>query len=151
MFVASCLGLSLVGVSAQEKTEGTAPPRIVFEHDGKGVTGFVLYAQPEKGKPLRINLGLVMADATGARAIPMPLLPEGTYSLSVAAYNAAGESPAVPTSPARLSIRIADAPPGPIGAPHPGHQDVSPAPPAPARNDGSKGVFGRLWKVLVGD
>ena len=126
--------------------------RISFEHDGQGVSGFALYAESGKGKPLRVDLGMVTADAEGKRVVAVPRLPDGSYALSVAAYNAAGESARVPAAPARVFVRtepaLASTPSVSTGQP-PATQPTMPAPADTAPK--KSGTLGRLWKVLVGE
>jgi hypothetical protein len=119
----------------------------MFEHDGKGVTGFALYATPEKGgKGLRADLGLVLPDRKGVRSAPLPPLPAGIYSLSIAAYNAAGESPAVKASPDR--IVVGNFTQSPVSSTRSSARPNE-AKPSPS-NAGKGGFFGRVWDLLIG-
>lgn len=140
-----CLWLfsQVVTPLAQEKTA----PRIVFEHDGVGVTGFALYAQPQEGKVVRVDLGMVPADERGRRSASLPL-PDGTYTLSVAAYNGEGESPRIPTSPARLSLRRSESQGSPAAGTAP---NDAPEARAPTKGDRKNGILRRIWRVVVGD
>jgi hypothetical protein len=129
--------------------------RITFEHDGEGVSGFVLYAEPESGKALRFDLGLVATDRSGKRTMSLPLLPDGTYRLSVSAYNGAGESARVPASPSRIVVKatptkvLPDASAGHSTSGQPGESEPVPAS-APSDRPKENGL-GRLWRILVGE
>jgi hypothetical protein len=131
--------------------------RITFQHDGDGVTGFALYAESRDAKPVRVDLGMVPADARGNRTVVVPSLPDGTYALSVAAYNAKAESARVPAAPATVrfkaglsNVDTGDAPARQAAATPP----VVPAPvdaPREAAAERPKGAMGRFWRILVGD
>lgn len=103
----TAIAISLACVSGTLHSQERAS-RVSFEHDGQGVTGFVLYATPEEGKA-RIDLGLIPVGERGMGSILLPVLPEGTFALSVAAYSAAGESAPAPASPAYVTVRKVDA------------------------------------------
>jgi hypothetical protein len=134
---------------------------VAFEHDGSGVTGFALYAEPQQGKVVRIDLGLVPAGEGGVRSAPLPRLPEGAYTLSIAAYNPLGESTRVAAFPSRVTVKKSD------GRTFPSNEAVgagtdasgervkaSPSPPkaeVTSERDGRSGPLGRLWRVIVGD
>jgi hypothetical protein len=159
--VAGVLLQLVIGGSAlaQEK----APPqgsRIAFQHDGRGVIGFVLYAKPENGPELRIDLGHLVPDATGSVTVPMPALPPGRYVIEVAAYNDAGESPRVSASPSRLTVTAgapgsspAEAAPPAATAPASAPQPVerAPSPSAPQATTPKSGFWSRFWRFLVGE
>jgi hypothetical protein len=130
---------------------------ITFQHDGDGVTGFALYAESRDAKPARVDLGMVPADARGNRTVVVPPLPDGTYALSVAAYNAKAESVRVPAAPAIVRVKNGltdvdrgDAPARQAAAPPP----VAPAAkgaPAEGAAERPAGALGRFWRILVGD
>jgi hypothetical protein len=157
------------------------PPTVTFEHEGSDVTGFALYARPERGQLLRVDLGPLPATGNGVRSFRLPDLPPGEYELSLAAYNALGESPRSPTEPRRVRIEAvkppaarkraadprsgspaiatgdtrADGPPPPISRLPPavaGTGSAAPANAAPVNEPAEKrGGFRRLWRVIVGD
>ena len=147
------------GQSARDGSTVSNPGRIVFQHDGKDVSGFVLYLQPEGGSPIRIDLGMLKPDAKGLISTTLPKLPSGSYRAEVAAYNGSGESPRVAAAPPSFVVT------GPAAARseanHATHVQHEPVPdPAPKKTEdkktedsGSKkgGVGKRFWKVLVGD
>ena len=149
----------VVSLALAAVVDGQNPPapRVSFEHDGQGVTGFALYAQPEKGKAIRIDVGLVLADGNGGRSVALPSLPDGSYTLSIAAYNSVGESLRVATSPERVSVKghkiAAERTPAPetVAAPAP------PAAASPATSSAKptkpekKGGLGRIWRAVVGE
>jgi hypothetical protein len=155
---ACALGVSVAMAVAH--AQDPPAPRVLFDHDGQGVTGFALYAQPEKGKAIRIDLGLVLADRNGGRSVTVPALPDGTYTLSVAAYNRAGESARVGAAPARITVRqkqaaVINAPgqraPDPLPLP-PAEVSASAPPPSPSPvSSKPKKPLGRLWRAVVGD
>ena len=141
--------LAISGAMAAMAQE-VGPPRIAFEHDGRGVTGFALYAQPERGTAIRVDLGLLAADRKGLRSTSLPSLPEGTYTLSVAAYNAHGESPRVPVAPGRISLPRGQPLAG-VGDPSVQGPVAASSPPAASTRERKDGILGRIWKVVVGD
>ena len=150
--------IGVSGAMAVAHAQNPLPARLSFEHDGQGVTGFALYAQPEKGKAIRIDLGLVMADGNGGRSVAIPSLPDGTYALSIAAYNSAGESSRIAASPARIAMKNSQ-----MAVKVPPATAVSAAPASKAASDPStpsspssakaskKGGLRRLWGAVVGE
>jgi hypothetical protein len=128
--------LAWLPVAGQSTTPDLVnPSSISFEHDGKDVTGFVAYITAQGAPPLRIDLGPLRPDGKGMVVARIPGLAPGSYSIEVAAYNQAGESPRVPTAPARFRIidqQAAAAPPELARTPAPAPAPV-PAPPEPAR------------------
>ena len=150
------------GQSARDGSTVSNPGRIVFQHDGENVTGFVLYLHQESGSPMRIDLGMLKPDAKGVISAKLPKLQPGSYRAEVAAYNGSGES-----------LRVAAAPPsfvvtGPAAArseanhaPDVTHEPAAdPSPKKPAADPATKtddsgskkgGIGKRFWKVLVGD
>ncbi len=166
-WLAAALAAALVqspGVSAQAGQSAGAgstvsnPSRIVFQHDGKNVSGFALYLEPESGSPLRIDLGLLKPDAKGLISATLPKLPSGSYRAEIAAYNGLGESPRVPAAPPSFAVTAPAA--APSEANHATHvQEPVPDPTQKKTADkktedtGSKkgGIGKRFWKVLVGD
>jgi hypothetical protein len=136
------VALSVVLGVAQSTEEKR--PDLVFEHDGHDVRGFVLYARPEQGQEIRVDLGPVSGDSAGRRSVALPNLPPGTYTLSVAAYNAAGESARAAAAPGRISVAVEDGGDSPrTVSTDTGGGAVQPG--------GSRGIFGRIWRVVVGD
>jgi hypothetical protein len=135
-------------------------PRIVFQHDGRGVAGYRLYARPERGPEQRVDLGLLVPDATGTVTTPLPALPPGRYTLEVTAYNAAGESPRIRASTGFVTV---DAPSAERAAPAAGPDPKTPAAPAtPAAGrpsppqsapppPKSRGFWGRVWGAIIGE
>jgi hypothetical protein len=143
-------GLSLA--SAQEG--GTY--RVAFEHDGRRVTGFALYAQPPQGEAIRVDLGLIAADRKGLRIAAVPRLPDGAYTLSVAAYNSSGESPRVATTPSNVKVAggkivTASAPAVTTEATAPVVPAATAPPKSPEPKSEKKGGLRRLWGAVVGE
>jgi len=147
------------GQSAGGGSSVSNPSRIVFQHDGKNVSGFVLYLQPEGGSPLRIDLGMLKPDAKGLMSATLPKLPSGSYRAEVAAYNASGESPRVPAAPPSFVVSGPAAVRSEANHAHEVQREPVPDPASKktedkkAEDSGSKkgGVGKRFWKVLVGD
>jgi hypothetical protein len=147
------------GQSARDGSTVPSPGRIVFQHDGKNVSGFVLYLQPETGSPIRIDLGMLKPDAKGLISAALPKLPPGSYRAEVAAYNMSSESPRVAADPPSFVLTWPAA--ARSEANHATNVPHEPVPaPAPKKtkdkrteDSGSKksGVGKRFWKVLVGD
>lgn len=122
--------------------------RLAFEHRGDGVTGFVLYAQPAKGETVRVDLGQVKETSEGMRVIPLPPLPDGSYTLFVAAYNGKGESLralvgriSVVASRAEILTDIVPSATAPSGP------SASTTPVTPRK----RGIFDRIWRLLIGE
>ncbi len=130
---------------------------IEFDHDGRDVDGFALYAtRLEDGTQRRMDVGKARRTASGRLQVEVPALQKGTWRLELAAYNAAGESQRAPADP--LDVRFdSDAA---------GRQPVVSAPvdrarvtAAPATNSAStapkkgkkKGTVHKLWSLIVGD
>jgi hypothetical protein len=159
VFVQSPVAPVQAGQSASDGSTVSNPSRIVFQHDGKNVGGFVLYLEPQSGSPMRIDLGMLKPDAKGLISTTLPMLAPGSYRAEVAAYNGSGESPRVAAAPPSFVMT------GPAAARSEANHatDVrhEPVPePAPKKTEdkrtedtGSKkaGVGKRFWKVLVGD
>jgi len=139
------------------------PAIIEFDHDGRDVKGFVLYAtRKEDGVQKRIDVGMPTKAKSGRMQITLPALPKGTWRLELAAYNAAGESPRANADPSE--VRLDDAPsklppnakasPEPKAAPksppgaHPPAPQQKKPPPSPKKK---AGALGKLWRVIVGD
>jgi hypothetical protein len=146
------------GQSSGDGASVSNPGRIVFQHDGKNINGFVLYLQPESGSFMRIDLGMLRPDVKGLISTTIPRLPSGAYRVEVAAYNGSGESPRVAADPPWFIVtgsaatrseanHAADVPNEPV-------QDPTPKDMGEKKSDksGSKtGIGKRFWKVLVGD
>lgn len=157
--VLSLGGAAQAGQSARNGSTVSNPSRIVFQHDGKDVSGFALYLEPESGSPIRIDLGMLKPDGKGLISATLPKLPSGSYRAGIAAYNGSGESPRVPAAPPSFVITASAAA---RSQPNP-TTEVQHAPVADpasektedtkAEDSGSKkgGVGKRFWKVLVGD
>ena len=90
-----------------------------FDHSGTNVTGFRLYLRNDTGADVKIGQDiLVAALQNGSATVTGLLAPSaaGSYTLSVSAFNAAGESakatlaftvePTVPGVPSNLRITI---------------------------------------------
>jgi hypothetical protein len=148
----------------------TNPSTISFEHDAKDVTGFAAYVQAKSGGPRRVDLGSLQPDASGKIVVPMPPLPPGTYSISIAAYNQAGESARVDAQPSRFEVTApvpSSVAPSAIRQPadHPQDAAVAPRerevakPPTPMPEQKAKpaapkqkrGFLGRLYRAVVGE
>ena len=110
--VAVLLAVQLPYVAASQETRPSVPPRlVVFEHDAKDVTGFVLYMRGSEGALLRFDLGPLAPDASGRISAPLPVnLPNGTYRVQVAAYNLSGESARIDAEPAVTRVTWGTAP-----------------------------------------
>jgi len=147
------------GQSAGDGSTVPNPSRIVFQHDGKNVGGFVLYLEPQSDSPIRIDLGMLKPDAKGLISAKLPKLPSGSYRAEVAAYNGSGESPRVPAAPPSFVVtapaagrseanRATDVQHEPVADPAPKKADDK-----KTEDTGSKkgGVGKRFWRVLVGD
>ncbi len=127
-------------VAAQSTTsELVNPSSISFEHDGRDVTGFVAYISSDGAPPRRVDLGAIHPDARKIVVSRMPSLPAGVYSIEVAAYNAAGESPRVPAVPNRFRVTEERDRPADSG---------KPARKEPAKS--TRGLLGRIYGVVVG-
>lgn len=150
--------------------KGTAQDfqRIVFQHEGKNISGFVLYLEPQTGATVRLDLGPLVPDAKGQYSALLPAVPPGTYKVEIAAYNSAGESPRVPADPATLKVSAPAAMSGHshegVVSPPPARQASEPPKTTQSDNDAKKqsdpkkdgdakkdGVGKKFWKVLVGD
>ena len=144
------------------------PKRITFEHDGKDVSGFVLYLSPENGTPLRVDLGALKPDGKGIVSAQIPPLPAGHYRVEIAAYNVGGESPRVPANPPEFSVTKSMATAPATMSEHsmtggsertegsqasgPPPTDAKPAERSKSDNSGKKpGAGKRLWRLIVGD
>jgi hypothetical protein len=157
------LAASLLMAQHVQAQRLTLPAVIEFDHDGRGVKGFVLYAtRTEDGAQKRIDVGMPTKAKSGRMQIGLPPLPKGTWRLELAAYNAAGESPRANADPPE--VRLDDAPskppPSAKGSPEPTPTPKSPPgahapppqqkkPPSPPKKKVS--ALGKLWKVIVGD
>ena len=132
--------------SAREQVP-VLPAMLEFDHDGRGVNGFVLYAtRREDGATRRIDLGMPKKTKSGRWQAEIPMLDKGTWRLELAAYNSAGESSRTKADPSE----VRSDPPPPAANPAPTRS----APPksAPAKRPRSrKGVLGKLWSVIVGN
>jgi hypothetical protein len=161
------LAVLLLAVSCLLNTQSVGPQRLTtpavieFDHDGRDVKGFVLYAtRKEDGVQKRIDVGMPAKAKSGRLQITLPALPKGTWRLELAAYNSAGESARAMADP--FEVRLEDeaprpastvksppqpkaAPKSPPGASPPPPQ--KPPPPAPKK----KGGLGKLWRFIVGD
>src|SRR5262245_8009541 len=129
---------------------------IAFQHDGRDTTGYVLYARPDGGRELRIDLGPLHPDPAGTLRVALPHLPAGKYELAIAAYNAGGESAKVVAVPA--TVNIARQPDSRVD--RTGSKDAVAPPivtadqPAPAARTGPAerpGMLRRLWRLIVGN
>lgn len=129
----------------------TKAPRIAFEHDGKDVSGFVVYLSPQAGTPIRLDLGRRAPDATGHIVVVLPDVPLDTYRVEIAAYNSAGESPRTVATPASLTFGSAAAPGHDHGASAAAHTPTPPDSKPSTDATKKKSGLGRLWQVLVGD
>lgn len=160
----------LIASSLGAAAQVPSPPRsmLIFEHDGRNVTGFVLYATGvEGGVALAFDLGPLRPDSSGKITAPVPALPNGVYVLEVAAYNQRGESPRVTAVPPRIEVSSAPraavtgaearkpagtAPKAAPAAPR-ATQPVPKAEEAAPKADEAKrrgGVFGKLWRGVIG-
>lgn len=145
----------------------TDPKRITFEHDGQGVSGYVLYLDPDAGSTLRIDLGALKPVSGNVVSAPLPPLPAGTYHIEIAAYNAGGESPRVPANPPSFTVTAKMSAPAStmshqMPTPTPVEHEAAAPPPKDERrveqpksstSDSSAkkpGTGRRLWRVLVG-
>jgi hypothetical protein len=144
-------------VSAQSATADLVnPSSISFEQDGKDVTGFVAYVTAEGAAPLRIELGPLRPDNKGKVVARIPVLSPGNYSIQVAAYNTAGESPRVPAVPIRFRItgqNSAAAQSIQASTPTPGVVEPDKSAkkePAKATSKKKSGIFGRVYGAVVG-
>lgn len=148
------------GIRAQStpRTSGASTPavRLEFDHDGKGVTGFNLYAIPEGGVPLAFDLGPLKPDQFGQIHADLPPMPPGVYRLEIAAYNPLGEGPRG-ALPARLvvtrsgaSLRKEPAQKADEAPKAPKTEVTRPdTPPRPETTSG-KGPLKKAWRILVG-
>lgn len=149
----SSLALVVSLTTAAPAQEGR-PPHVEFEHDGRAVTGFALYAVPEGGKEIRVEMGMISPDRRGVRTAAIPPLPDGTYTIAVSAYGAKGESARVSALPGKVTVKGGVQSVALPNAPAPKLQDapntkaVDQEPAAPKPKGG--GVFGRIWKGVVG-
>jgi hypothetical protein len=136
------------------------PAVIEFDHDGVGVTGFVLYAtRREDGAQRRIDVRMPAKTKAGRWQVTLPTLEKGTWRLELAAYNGAGESPRAKADPpeVRIDPKISPKPPAPPAVkaatkPPPAAQKPTPPPqktPPPPKK--KKGAMGKLWSLIVGD
>jgi hypothetical protein len=154
LVVAGC-----AAVSAQSANDLLNPSTISFEHDGKNVTGFVAYVSADSGLLLRLDLGPLRPDDQGRIVASVPSLPPGDYSIEIAAYNAAGESPHVPASPKRFRVTAQRARPADLTQTS---RQPDTAPPSPenkapkdaaAKKDEAKpkrGFLGKFYGAIVG-
>jgi hypothetical protein len=129
---------ALSAVAGQTPLDNNAPinPReIVFEHDGRNVTGFVAYFRREndKNSPVRMVLNKIPRDARGAFHLNLGGLPDGIYAVEIAAINRAGESPRVSTEPRQFVVSK-------------GRQGAVSA----NLGDPGKGIFKRFWAAVIG-
>lgn len=133
--------------------DGASETRILtLEHDGRNLTGFVVYAtRQEDGERRRFDAGLPERTPDGEYRIQLPPLDDGTWRIQVAAYNGAGESAAVAVS--GPTLRVGDPDKVRAAAPErPKRKERSASTrrkPAETAEDG--GVLRRLWRVIVGD
>ena len=151
------LAASTVAAAGQDNRSGPVtsdPTKIVFEHDGANVAGFVAYISAPGKAARRVDLGALRADPSGEITAPLPPLPAGTYTLELAAYNAAGESERVPAEPRRFTISKAresiQSSPATAQVSEPAARPPDPTR-ATARPKKKGGLFGRVWKGVVGD
>lgn len=126
-------------------------PTLTLEHDGRNLTGFVVYAtRQEDGERRRFDAGLPERSPDGEYRIQLPPLDDGTWRFQVAAYNGAGESAAVAVNGPTLTVGD----PGKVRAAardRPRRQERSASTPKkPAETAEEKGVLRRLWRVIVG-
>lgn len=154
MLVLVTCGLLEPALAWAEQASGNAAtkaPRITFDHDGKDVSGFVVYLSPQAGPPIRLDVGHRAPDASGHIVVVLPDVPLDTYRVEIAAYNSAGESPRTVATPSSLTFGRSAPATHDHGAP------AAVAAPAPPESKPSldttkkKGGLGRLWQVLVGD
>ena len=86
----------------------TAPPvnprEIAFEHDGRNVTGFVAYVRKDENRAVPVALLPFKRDSKGTTYVSLAELPDGVYSIEIAAFNRFGISPRVPTVPPTFII-----------------------------------------------
>jgi hypothetical protein len=155
--VAQRHGLSLVAVSiltllvSPARAQSPALPAVLeFEHDGRDVKGFVLYAtRREDGSTRRIDLGMPAKTKSGRWQLSVPMLEKGMWRLELAAYNGDGESARAKADPPE----VRSDPPAPTSSPvaKPASRPSAPpqnAPSTPPKT--KKGPFRKLWRVIVG-
>ena len=101
-------------------------------------------------------------DRQGRISASLPKLPDGIYTLEVAAYNDAGESPSIPGDPSRFKVenpKSAESPPTPAAQPAPQPVPAAGATPPSTKEtketakeqERKRKPLGRLWKIIVGD
>ena len=157
------LALLMLSAAGLGFAQSLAVPAVVeFEHDGRGVNGFVLYAtRREDGAQRRFDLGMASKTKSGRLQLALPLLEPGTWRLELAAYNTAGESPRANADPSEVRIAPTVRKPPPAVQPPatakdpttPGVRKPStpppPKPPPPPKK--KKGAMGKLWSLIVGE
>ena len=146
----------IVPLAASAQIRSLPLPAVVeFDHDGRGVEGFVLYAtRREDGVQRRIDVGMASKAKSGRLQIALPTLEPGTWRLELAAYNGAGESPRAKADPAEIRIDpAAKTPPSNVRPPAAAKPVPKTPPPAqkPAPPPKKKGAMGKLWSFIVGD
>jgi len=126
---------SVAGQSPLDRNAPINPREIVFDHDGKNVTAFVAYFRRENDpdSPVRVVFNRISRDAAGTFHLNLQGLPDGVYTVEIAAINRAGESPRVPTQPRQFVVSKGRR--GAIRA------DLG---------DSAPGIFKRLWTTLIG-
>jgi hypothetical protein len=148
--LAILLALSYGSILAQ--TSPTATPTVTFRHDAKNVTGFAVYAtRREDGATRRLQIEVPRREENGEFRVTLPPLEPGTWRIAIAAYNAAGESPRVPTDPPELRIE-GQSPQKKAKEPPPPKPKVAPKSPSsqPSSSKPKGGFLGKVWRVIVG-
>jgi hypothetical protein len=146
--LALAVALSLCDANLLAQTS-PASQILEFEHDGRDVKGFVVYAtRREDGTERRIDVGLPPRSGSGRFRLSVPALARGTWRVELAAYNDAGEGPRAPADPSELKI---ESPPSMGPAPPGKPPKAEPENTRPAKEQKKGGALRKLWRIIVGD